>query len=282
MNYLNLKNVLFLLVLIFGYKIIESSFSQVQTKDKIAFASQAAQAAVADDIPISIPKSTQLKSQKIIYVDQLVADGSLNAPSKYGIIPINRAVQNGDRELLELLIQAGADINVKNSRGSTPIHIAVIRGYQELVELLLRAGADITIQDDAGFTALQIALEKGDESIINLLKNHLSQATDEVSKGGSDILRLKDQSWEQGYVDQLIANRQLNTRDRNGFTPIHNAILSRNLNLVKLLLKAGADITIADKGGITPLETARNLMKFYRNRNTIEILQVLWDYTDLL
>jgi len=72
----------------------------------------------------------------------LVAGGSdVNALSAYDITPAIMAAHGGNAELLELLLQQGAEVDPAAS-GHTPLHVAVLRGNLAAVKVLLAHGAD--------------------------------------------------------------------------------------------------------------------------------------------
>jgi ankyrin repeat protein len=54
--------------------------------------------------------------------------------------------------------------------GNTALQFAAMSGHTEIVELLLENGADKSLKDNRGMTALQQAEMKGDREIIELLK----------------------------------------------------------------------------------------------------------------
>ena len=63
---------------------------------------------------------------------------------------IGSAAENGDVELLSLLIAAGADINAKDSEGWAPLLLAYYEGHTECVRLLL-AAPDINVNTEDEF-----------------------------------------------------------------------------------------------------------------------------------
>ncbi len=70
------------------------------------------------------------------------------------------AYNNKIDELKELLQNdTSVEINKKDESGMTPLHIAISKGNKEIAQLLLDAGANGSIQDDEGFTALHYAME---------------------------------------------------------------------------------------------------------------------------
>ena len=73
----------------------------------------------------------------------LVAAGSdVNGLSAFGTSPVIMAVHGGNNELLDFLLNRGADVE-SSASGHTALHAAVLRGSLEAVELLLDHGADI-------------------------------------------------------------------------------------------------------------------------------------------
>lgn len=63
--------------------------------------------------------------------------------------------------IVELLIENGADVNVKSDEGKTPLHGAAFVGYEEGVRILLKYGADVNARDENGLTPLGEALSPG-------------------------------------------------------------------------------------------------------------------------
>ena len=56
------------------------------------------------------------------------------------------SIGNQRKEIVELLIAAGADVNAKADNGSTPLHKAASGGHKEIVELLIAKGADVNVK----------------------------------------------------------------------------------------------------------------------------------------
>lgn len=64
-------------------------------------------------------------------------------------------------EIVQALIDCGADVNATQAGGYTPLHQAAVAGSEELVNLLLQAGADPKFPCDKGMTAADYAQERG-------------------------------------------------------------------------------------------------------------------------
>ncbi len=73
--------------------------------------------------------------------------------------PIHFAV-NSSIEIIQMLIDYGADVNVKDAKGKTPLHIvAAVKPSIEKMELLIDNGADVNAVDNEGKTPLAYVLQ---------------------------------------------------------------------------------------------------------------------------
>lgn len=86
-------------------------------------------------------------------------------------IALRNAATTAPLDLLQALINAGADVNAKDAWGMTALMYAAQSDYAEpdRVKLLLDHGADINARDNKGETALRIARRKGDTAVVKLL-----------------------------------------------------------------------------------------------------------------
>jgi ankyrin repeat protein len=141
----------------------------------------------------------------------------------YGATPLHWAAGNGHKDIVALLLYAGADVNQANEHGDIPLHWAAGKGDKDIVELLLKHRADINKANNSSITPLHLAVDKGQKDIAELLLKH-----------GADV----------------------NQVSRYGSTPLNSAARSGYRDIVELLLKAGADVNRADNKGRTPLSWA--------------------------
>jgi len=91
--------------------------------------------------------------------------------SRNGRRPLNWAAFYDHVEVIELLVEYGADINGTNLTGFTPIHHAAENNSKRSVSILLEAGADADVANRRGRTPLDTAREKSHEDIVRLLEN---------------------------------------------------------------------------------------------------------------
>jgi uncharacterized protein len=97
---------------------------------------------------------------------------SVNTHGLLGDTPLHVATVSGDTRVMELLLDAGAEIDAHGELGNTPLHEAVGQRHIEAVKLLLRRGASLSVTNDDGFTPLQTAQILGHSEIESFLDDH--------------------------------------------------------------------------------------------------------------
>lgn len=151
---------------------------------------------------------------------------------KPGDMPLTLATIRGNEEVVQLLIDKGADVNAQGGLEEQAIVHAARNGYESIVRLLLRSGAKV---DGIG-------------SIITLLNSPRSALDAAISSGHESIVRLL-----------LHHGADINFGSLGEETPLTRAIGGNNSTMVELLLDKGADIDMANIRGIhrnTPLVEA--------------------------
>jgi ankyrin repeat protein len=74
------------------------------------------------------------------------------------------------------LLDHGAEINARDQEsGATPLAYAASLGRAEVVELLLDRGADAALKNIRGQTALELAEENNQKEITELLRRHIDR-----------------------------------------------------------------------------------------------------------
>lgn len=79
---------------------------------------------------------------------------------------------NNDKESVEELLKAGADINAKGENGFTPLHYAVEQGNYNIVNLLIYFGANKSVKNEFNETALDLAVNLDESEIEKFLKKY--------------------------------------------------------------------------------------------------------------
>jgi hypothetical protein len=93
---------------------------------------------------------------------------------EWGFTALHSAAGTGNVELVELLLENGANVNTPDVTGATPLHEAAKRGHLKAAELLLAHGADVNRQTSTDrMTPLQMVEELNpNEALAVLLQRH--------------------------------------------------------------------------------------------------------------
>lgn len=164
------------------------------------------------------------------------------------------AVGSNDPSLIQLLIKAGVDLNIQCNGMSvfTPIVNLPHKSCKEIIELLVKAGANIDQRDDYGNSLLMLATYKGREDIIQILMNN------GASKHHLKNIELL-MAAEKGNLDQVIdllhseSKLDINAQEFRGRSVLTCAVIGKHTEVVKNLITNGADINQIDSQGRTPL-----------------------------
>jgi len=116
-------------------------------------------------------------------IRQAIADGAdVNAldtrTSRSGRRAFNWAALFDQVEVIEILLQNGAQIDAKNRTGFTPIHHAAESGSAGAARVLLRAGADASIVNNRGESPLETATRLGHAKVVKLLEKTRKKSPD--------------------------------------------------------------------------------------------------------
>ncbi|XP_041117079.1 poly [ADP-ribose] polymerase tankyrase-2-like isoform X4 [Polyodon spathula] len=178
-------------------------------------------------------------------VDYLLQNGAnVHACDDGGLISLHNACSFGHAEVVNLLLRHGADPNSRDNWNYTPLHEAAIKGKIDVCIVLLQHGADPTIRNTDGKTSFDLA----DPSAKSVL-------TGEYKK--DELL----ESARNGNEEKMMAlltplNVNCHASDGRKSTPLHLAAGYNRVKIVQLLLQHGADVQAKDKGDLVPLHNA--------------------------
>ena len=165
--------------------------------------------------------------------------------SKMGTSPLHKAAQSGVIDAAKLLIQHGAFIDLQApTNGHTPLIDAAWHRNPGLVKYLLDQGANADIKASDGTTAIWWAERSGDKELVSILETY-KKAKEEKIKKQRLIDEVKNNNLDE--VRKLIAKgADVNEKAPDGLTPLLLAARSGYLEIVKVLLEAGASVHIVD------------------------------------
>lgn len=190
-------------------------------------------------------------------VELLLNSGAdIEARDRRGATPLHRAASsNPNLEVTALLLDRGAELEARDDLGMTPLHMAAVGNTNPAVAgLLLARGADMETPSDVG-KAVHLAATSFNPEILALLV-----------KRGADIEVERDDKMTPLHLAAMMnpipeAAKFLldhgadpEARNNRGETPLHSAMDNYNPEVGILLIERGADVYAKDDEGVTPRE----------------------------
>lgn len=204
--------------------------------------------------------------------------------------PLHQAAAAGNRDLVRMLLDAGAKVNL-NCKGWTALHAAAWHGDREIVEMLLAAGAEIDMAQSWGWRPIHNALWQNHFEIVRLLEERGAKSDAWLAAGmgrTDEALRLIEQLKGKPPVDgpppvfwaarcgRLDTLKKLWKDDSlvrveldhefhqlQGATLLHVAAEAGQVEVMRWLIERGAPISAAGAtatdhwlSGMTPLHMA--------------------------
>lgn len=146
--------------------------------------------------------------QRNVEILQMLLDNGANTElrTKHGLTALHEACIMGDRKATLMLLDAGANIHAKEAQGCTALHWAAGLDYIKIVHVLLEHGAEVDVKTNHGDTPLSFAARRG--------------CVDSARK-------------------LLVWGADTKAQNDEGLTPLHIAIERNHAKLVTLLLDVG-------------------------------------------
>lgn len=202
--------------------------------------------------------------------------------SKLYYYPINHAAFFGEIDSVKYFIDLGVDLDAPGDLGRTALHEAVSNEHFDIVKLLVESGADFNIKDDFGKTALEWAALQQNKKIWKWLALQTNEnikldfpvllnlygekyfGGDTINSEtktdiGENLIHIAVKRGRQSEVKCFIEyGIDVNAVTDNGldFTPLHYSIGMSNFDMMRFLLRSGANFNLKSGMGYSPLDLA--------------------------
>lgn len=181
-----------------------------------------------------------------IVVDYLIECGAdIYFRNDKGLTFLNYACGRGWLDMVKSFANKGYDLNARDSRGDTPLLNAALKSHRNVVEYLIECGADVKLGN--GDEMLHCACSEG---WLDIVKSLVSKGCDlnTIGWSGSTPLLLAASRSHLDVVEYLIeSGADVKIRDENGRTWLHYACKEEWLGVVNSLANKGSDFDAKDK-----------------------------------
>jgi len=218
---------------------------------------------------------------------------NLNPVSITGITPLYNAADKGYEKIVELLLKHGANKDYQTSSGITSLYRATVQGHLAVVKVLLVKKANVNLAEyTAKWKPLHLAVKENHKEIAKLLLPLTKNLNQPLDNGSGDTIAHIAARYSDGDITEYIMKGDgVGIRNSQDHTPLHVAahnnkakniqeILDINksgideqegnekasaifcssglgfVEVVKVLLKNGADSNLGNNLGLTPLLNA--------------------------
>lgn len=149
------------------------------------------------------------------------------------------AAEQGHKSAVEWFLENGARVDELDKTKNTSLHLAVANKKADVVELLVNEGADIGAWNDD--EAMPLTYAEGDllRVIMNESARALPQHVKQKDDFGKSVLHYAAEGGCQNLVEQLVdmQNVDIAQCDKSGNNPLHLAAKAGNLEAAQIVLK---------------------------------------------
>jgi ankyrin repeat protein len=169
------------------------------------------------------------------------------------------AAQNSNEKVIKMLISAGANPHRK-CISCFPIHVAASNENEKVVEALIAADVDLEVLDSSSLTACARACSNPNVKVLDALLAAGARFSDHMFLPGSfSVAHLAVKNNSDDVLKRIIGLRyDVNRRNANNRTPLHDAALLGTPGMVTMLLAAGARLELNQYGGSVCCDAAWN------------------------
>lgn len=153
---------------------------------------------------------------------------------------LERALSNGNREILQVLLWAKADVNSRDRDGQTPLMMIGEDTTSEMIWDLINAGAKVNLRDHDGDTALITVAEVENVEALKVLLDAGAKVNETNNDGATALIVAAKADLVHNVRALILAGANVNARDKEGKSALMYAIDDDHKAVVRLLKAHGA------------------------------------------
>jgi hypothetical protein len=170
-------------------------------------------------------------------------------------------------DMKHLLLTTIAAVLLVGTAFAGPIHDAARKGDIEAVKQHLAAGRNVNAKDDKGRTPLDRAV--GYTEIVALLRKHGGKTSEELNA----LIDAAEAGNIEAVKQHLAAGMDVNAKDEDGVTPLHEAALWGHNEVAELLIANGAEVNAIIVSGPYQGKTPLDLAIRHKKNETADLLR---------
>jgi ankyrin repeat protein len=177
---------------------------------------------------------------------------------------LHAAAAKGDAAEIERLVAGGENPNAQDAHGRTPLHVAAHFRHPAAAQALLKGGANPNALDAQKYDIVTIAAVNNDVPMLKLaLAGGCSPKNITSPYEGTALIAAAHLGHAEVVRVLIAAGAPLDHVNNLGWTALMESIVLGNggkdhTETLEALVKAGANVNIADRQGVTPLGHARS------------------------
>ncbi|XP_015189072.1 PREDICTED: ankyrin-3-like [Polistes dominula] len=209
-----------------------------------------------DNLSDNLCNAIERKDLKKV-IDLISEGANVNACDRTGMFPLQMAVMKESKEIIEELIDKGADVDIE-VHNKKLVEYAMAESNEDIVKLLVEKGATIKFHNNNEDSILRYLIKKG---MLELLQCVIKEIDINFQTGDGHTLLIMAAEQGQLEIVKFLCNMgiNVNARSSRNSTALHFAIgnsSNPNLEIVQFLIDNGAEIDVENVFGYTPLQNA--------------------------
>src|ERR1700730_13005461 len=154
---------------------------------------------------------------------------------------LEHAIQNANREMVQVLLWARADVNARNGSGQTVLMMLGEKITSDIVWDLTNAGAKVNLRDNDGDTALIEAARSNNLDVLKTLLEAGAKVNAKNNDGQTPLMMAASEGLINNLKALILAGADINARDGKGKSALTYAKENDHSPVVRLLRSYGAD-----------------------------------------
>lgn len=174
--------------------------------------------------------------------EALLAQPEANVRDKStGSNALEHAIQNANRDMVQVLLWAKADVNARNDSGQTVLMMLGEKITSDIVWDLINAGAKVNLRDNDGDTALIEAAQSNNLDVLKTLLEAGAKVNAKNNDGQTPLMMAASEGLINNLKTLILAGADINARDAKGKSALMYAKENDHSPVVRLLRSYGAD-----------------------------------------